>query len=482
MLLDELCAAKESEACILSGKREDMLYWQLAYYFTTKSGYHLIKTNENQSELWFENRRKTNARLIRLVRVDLDWSIRIKRETHVLSVQSVRLRKQMFFRNLSVLNLYVSPFAPVDDYEHLLETASHDNEKVKIETMIMTRENTEQALNSVGEMIEEPPLDFRENVDFAESEIFMMKETVLLKASHQAREERKIFEYSKPFFTYLFLAIQIIFYLFLEIKGGSTNTETLIKYGAKYNPLIIEGEWWRFISPIFIHIGMLHLIMNTLALYYLGSAVEKIYGRLRFLWIYLLSGFTGTLASFVLTENIAAGASGAIFGCFGALLYFGIVYPRIFFRTMGINVIVLVGINLIFGFTVPGIDNAGHIGGLIGGFFATGIFHFPRKRRILLQSSFLLILTAILSIMLYFGFHEERPEVMNSMIDKQIKNGEMSEAYNVISEYVSKGKGNAITYFQLSLLEIYRNDYYQAINHLHQAINLQPDFHEAHFN
>ena len=72
----------------------------------------------------------------------------------------------------------------------------------------------------------------------------------------------------------------------------------------------------------------------------------------------------------MMTPNLAAGASGAIFGCFGALLYFGSVYGNLFFRTMDSSVIVLIIINLVYGFAVPGIDNAGHIGGLIGGFFS----------------------------------------------------------------------------------------------------------------
>lgn len=116
-------------------------------------------------------------------------------------------------------------------------------------------------------------------------------------------------------------------------------------------------------TPIVLHIGLLHLLMNTLALFYLGSAVERVYGNIRFLFIYLAAGFGGTLASFIFSPTLSAGASGAIFGCFGALLYFGLIYPSLFFRTMGFNILVVLGINLAFGFTIPGIDNAGHIGG-----------------------------------------------------------------------------------------------------------------------
>lgn len=222
--------------------------------------------------------------------------------------------------------------------------------------------------------------------------------------------------------------------------------------------------------------------MNTLALYYLGTAVEKMFGHIRFIWIYVFSGFTGTLASFVFTGNLSAGASGAIFGCFGALLYLGVVHPKVFFRTMGMNVLVLIGINLVFGFSIPGIDNAGHIGGLVGGFLATGVVHFPRKHRLFQQAGFLLLTAAIVSTMIYFGYHDDRPEVVNSLASNQMEKGEMEEAYELLSDYVGEGKGNAVSYFQLSLLEIYQEQYGEAQRHLQQAIKLNPDFHEAHFN
>ncbi len=465
----------------MSGRREDYLFWRLAHFLSNEGGYRLIRANENQTELWFENKKNKNARLIRLVRFDLDWANKIKRDIQILSVQSEKIRKHLFVKKLTVLNLYISTYLPVDDYEYLIENNELSNEKVTIETVVMANENTYEALKAVGQILDNQ-LDFQIDSDYDESEIASLKTSIHKKASQQLKEERQLFEYSKPFFAYAFMAIQVIVFLLLEVNGGSTNTETLIKFGAKYNPLILEGEWWRFITPVFLHIGILHLVMNTLALYYLGIAVEKMFGRTRFLWIYLFSGFTGTLASFVFTGNLSAGASGAIFGCFGALLYLGVVYPQVFFRTMGMNVIVLIGINLVFGFSVSGIDNAGHIGGLLGGFLATGIVHFPKKRRSLQQAGFVIITAAVVSTMLYFGYHSDRPEVVNNLAEKQMKKGEMEEAYRLLSDYVATDKGNEITYFHLSLLEIYREQYAAAKEHLQQAIRLNPDFHEAQFN
>ena len=99
----------------------------------------------------------------------------------------------------------------------------------------------------------------------------------------------------------------------------------------------------------------------------------------------------GSFASLLFSPNISAGASGAIFGLFGALLYFGVTYPKLFFRTMGTNIFFVIGINLVFGFSFSGIDNAGHIGGLIGGFIGAAIAHFPRKKKPFVQASGIVI-------------------------------------------------------------------------------------------
>src|SRR5690625_6084003 len=138
-------------------------------------------------------------------------------------------------------------------------------------------------------------------------------------------------------------------FFILEINGGSTDVETLIQFGAKYNPAMIDGEWWRLISSMFLHIGFFHLAMNMLALYYLGVAVERIYGSRRFLMIYFLAGIAGSLTSFAFSINVSAGASGAIFGLFGAMLFFGIIHKKVFFQTMGRNIITIVAINIKIG-------------------------------------------------------------------------------------------------------------------------------------
>nr|WP_054752968.1 rhomboid family intramembrane serine protease [Piscibacillus salipiscarius] len=102
--------------------------------------------------------------------------------------------------------------------------------------------------------------------------------------------------------------------------------------GLKFNPFIAQGEYWRIITSMFLHIGLIHLLMNMIALYYLGEVTEKIYGTKRFLVIYFIAGIFGSIASFATNDSVSAGASGAIFGLFGALLFLGCIIEISFLR------------------------------------------------------------------------------------------------------------------------------------------------------
>jgi rhomboid protease GluP len=129
----------------------------------------------------------------------------------------------------------------------------------------------------------------------------------------------------RPLFTYIFFGFNLLIFLSMALAGGSTNELTLRAFGVKDNAAIANGEWWRFITPIFIHIGMLHLFFNSYALWIVGPQVEKLYGPARFVILYVLTGIAGVYASYYYhPQTISAGASGAIFGLFGVLLVFGI--------------------------------------------------------------------------------------------------------------------------------------------------------------
>jgi rhomboid protease GluP len=143
--------------------------------------------------------------------------------------------------------------------------------------------------------------------------------------------------------------------------------------GWKQNTLIAQGDYWRLLTATFLHGGALHLLMNGFSLYILGPDSERVYGIWRFLAIYLLAGLAGSIASYAFNPAPSIGASGSVFGLIGALAVF-------FYRTRDLlgeigmgqlqGIVVLGVVNLVIGFSNPIVDNAGHIGGLLGGALA----------------------------------------------------------------------------------------------------------------
>lgn len=386
---------------------EEFIFWRLAYFFISDNGYRILQLFDNQKELWLEKLENKKAPIVRLLLHNIDWSNSMQRDIEFTAANGERIRKQIGRREITVVNIYISEFPPVDEYEYRLEKPFifPEGNKTSVSSFLLAKGIYETGFKSLSNRLEiEVLFPIKSESEPTEQNVETIKKEALEHAMIKARTERAVFANGKPFFTYIFMIIQVVVFFWLEKHGGSTNNSTLIKYGAKFNPLIYNGEWWRFFTPIFLHIGFLHLASNTLALYYLGAAVERIYGTIRFPFIYLFAGVSGVIASFLFSSNLSAGASGAIFGCLGALFYFGAIYPKLFFRTMGINLIVILVVNLAFDFSSSGIDNAGHLGGLAGGFLAAGMVHFPKRKKPLLQLLFLILSVAIVWGSLSYGF------------------------------------------------------------------------------
>lgn len=195
----------------------------------------------------------------------------------------------------------------------------------------------------------------------------------------QQYRKRAFFRTGAPV-TFTLTGINLLVWILLMIYGDPYDPKTLIQFGAKENALIAAGEYWRLVTPIFLHIGGLHLWFNSTALLSLGGKAERMYGSIRYLLIYLLSGVFGNLASFLFSPSISAGASGALFGIFGALLYFAQKEPLTFGMMIGPGWITTLLGNLLLGFFIPGIDNFAHIGGLIGGYLTAFFLRLPAMK------------------------------------------------------------------------------------------------------
>jgi rhomboid protease GluP len=470
------------------GFKEEFIFWRLASFFISEQGYRMIQLFEGQNELWVEKLENKKAQIVRILLGRQDWSNSMQRDIEFTAANGENIRKQLGRNELTVMNIYVSPFPPVDDYQFRLNQpfVFPESKKTNVHTFLMAEGTYENSFHRLSEHYGRA-ISFPVEKDYSQEKVENLKKATLSYAIKKVKEEKAIFTNRPPLFTYFFLFVQAVMFIWLETHGGSTNTATLIKYGAKVNPLIYEGQWWRFITPVFLHIGFLHIFMNSLALYYLGITVEKIYGNIRFFIIYLFAGVTGFIASFLFSSSLSAGASGAIFGCFGALLYFGAVHPKLFSRTMGRNVIFILILNLVFGFSSTGIDNAGHIGGLIGGFLAAGIVHLPKKKKWLQQLAFLLVSVAVVWGSLSYGFSETAlaKDEGSSLIIAQdyITNHQYDQAYTLLQEALKKDKNpSAQLYFQLSYIEMKKNLLAEAKPHLLKVIELDPKFDVAYYN
>ena len=176
----------------------------------------------------------------------------------------------------------------------------------------------------------------------------------------------------QPFFTYLLIGLIVAVWALMEAAGGSESNEVLITFGANLGFLILQGQVWRFFTSMFLHIGFQHLIFNSIGLLIFGLEMERLYGQVRFVIIYLLAGLFGSLASLAASgpAQFSAGASGAIFGVIGMNLAFFVYYRQKmgkYSQQQIQRVVWIVVISVVFGAFMP-IDQWAHMGGLVAGF------------------------------------------------------------------------------------------------------------------
>lgn len=177
--------------------------------------------------------------------------------------------------------------------------------------------------------------------------------------------------------TYALIAVNIIVYLvtaFLSQSIMDIDIETLVNLGAIYGPFtVLDSQWWRLLSAMFLHGGMTHLLMNMVSLYLIGRGVEAYFDTKSYIIIYIFAGILGSLASLYMhleSVGVGVGASGAIFGVFGALAGFFLAHrEKIESHTKAFmkDFAIIIGINLVIGFAIPSVDMSAHIGGLVAG-------------------------------------------------------------------------------------------------------------------
>lgn len=188
-------------------------------------------------------------------------------------------------------------------------------------------------------------------------------------------ERLKVF-YNRSKVTFTLLAIMILYFIFMTLNGGTTDVNNLIRYGAMFPPLVLGyNQYYRFITSIFMHIGIMHLFFNGYALYIFGPQIERLMGAKKFLLFFVLTGIGGNLATFIFNfASVSAGASGSLFGLFGAFLYLVVKHPDMVAPQGKRSILQLLGINLLLTFAVSSISITAHLGGLIIGFLLSFVF------------------------------------------------------------------------------------------------------------
>lgn len=212
---------------------------------------------------------------------------------------------------------------------------------------------------------------------------------------------------ARPYVTYALIGVNVAVFLlelFWQFVLGRSYGETVLVLGSKANLLVTSGQYWRLLTACFLHANFTHLLSNLIGLYFWGPHAELLLGRTRYLVVYLASGLFGSLLSYAISDPLSSsvGASGAIFGIFGVLLYFRTRHKQVFDQVFGMQAVAFIVLNLAGGFLGSGIDNLGHIGGLIGGFcaaYTVGLYRErPTWKRVLAGAGLLLLSAALFAV------------------------------------------------------------------------------------
>lgn len=344
-------------------KSDDLLVMNLINYFVTEENYNPMIIHGLNDEIWLENL-DGDYKIIRIVSHHIHNKEQLDFDKFKLGKIVKQVKKKTFSFKVKVLSIYTDI-----ENEKLL---SDDDIYIKKEEDINNPKLTNIFPNIVNKT--------RHNEKGIE---YFVKVTNSINAKNEARgrEAERIFSYKKPFITYAIMAICILLFIAMYVLGnGSGDINTLLSFGANLDTLVKDGEVFRLFTCIFLHIGIWHLICNMYSLYVIGKEIESLYGKIKYLIIFIGSGICGSLLSMAFTHNtVSAGASGAIFGLLGSLLYFGYYYRAYLGNSIKRSVLPVIAFNLFIGFMSTGIDNAAHIGGLVGGILLSMMVGVPGK-------------------------------------------------------------------------------------------------------
>lgn len=374
--------------------KKDEVIMKLVHYFVTEENYNPIVVNGVKDEIWLENQDGP----YRIVRINSN-NIFNKEQLNYdyFKIESIvkQIKKKTFSFNVNTLNILldVNEDLELEPTKHIQPVALSDD------SLNITNKGILEAFPNINEKL----LKDTSGIDL----IINVTKDINEKTEKENKVYERTFKPKKIIFTYILIMACVLMFGICCIFDGidalrSITNYTALKMGANFAPLIRQGEVWRVITYMFLHASLLHLIVNMYSLYALGASVENFLGRWKFIVVYFVSGICGGLLSAATGSNtISVGASGAIFGLAGALLYFGYHYRTYLGEAIKKQIIPIILINLLIGYLIAGIDNFGHIGGLIGGILCTMALGIDGKSKNFEKINGMICLLAFIGILIY---------------------------------------------------------------------------------
>ena len=334
----------------------DLITMKLLYYFIKIKNYNPVIVQGAKNEIWLENLSE-DIKIVRIVNNYIHNNEQMEFDKFKTKRLVSKIKKKTFSLKMQVLNIFTDLGENVD-----FKKTNQDDKTYKY----INIKETDDLLNN--QVIQTNFSDLKNNLEFKE-EGFSLFLKITNEINEKNREEAikndDIFAPKKIIVTYVIIGLLVLIYL---LGLFTNNQDNFINMFAVYGPFIRKyHEYYRLLTGTLLHGGLFHLLSNCYALYIIGSQIESFYGKSKYLIIYLFSAITGSLLSITLSNNASIGASGAIFGLMGALLYFGYYYRVYIGSTWKQRILPVIVLNLVIGLIVPGIDYFAHIGGLIRG-------------------------------------------------------------------------------------------------------------------
>ncbi|MBR2603989.1 MAG: rhomboid family intramembrane serine protease [Bacilli bacterium] len=378
-------------------KSQDVLSMKLMHYFIVNRNYKPIIINGIENEIWLEN----NDENYKIIRIVLNKIINIEQyNLDLLKTQSIlsQIKKKTLSLSMKVLSFYMYM-----DEDLVIE----DNPENKFKYVRVEKEKDIYE----NEIVQKEYIDIKDNMVYEEKDTELFAKIASDISDKNIKESEKsnnmFSKKNDKIMTIIFAVINIIVFALMYIIGnGSENKATLLKFGANMGMLTKNGDYYRLITCAFLHIGVVHLLCNLYSLFIIGQNIEYFFGKLKFVLIYFYSAITASLFVLIFQSDntITAGASGAIFGLMGALLYFGYTYRGYIGNKIISSALTVIAINLAYGFVHPGISNAAHIGGLVGGLAISYMLGIKNNENKASKISGTVIVFALTGFLVYMAF------------------------------------------------------------------------------